>query len=113
MCVTIFIPNTLLIIFSDELIHSSSISKPKYAFLSPEANKLHYETLKNESSVQKFIIFGDANTNEISYSQLITSGNTDVPPANFYGEKTFQIYCFRARQRAVTKSHGSILAFDL
>ncbi|XP_063821991.1 uncharacterized protein LOC135071999 [Ostrinia nubilalis] len=71
----------------DELIHTSNISKPKFAFLSPDAQKLHFDTLKNHTTITKFIVFGDVATTEIGFDKLtLDDPNGSVFPADFYGQ---------------------------
>ncbi|CAH0592509.1 unnamed protein product [Chrysodeixis includens] len=43
----------------NELVHTMSISKPKYVFLSPETYKTYYETMTGTNIVEKFFIFGN------------------------------------------------------
>lgn len=73
--------------FSDEVIHTAKISKPTFAFLSPSTQKLHYDTLKNHTTITKFIVFGDSATKEISFDKLtLDDPNGNVMPADFYGK---------------------------
>nr|XP_021189790.2 uncharacterized protein LOC110375840 [Helicoverpa armigera] len=57
----------------DELVHTMSISKPKYVFLSPETYKAFYGTMVGTKMVDKFFIFGDSitDTNLIKFNDLI------------------------------------------
>ncbi|KAL0851120.1 hypothetical protein ABMA28_006987 [Loxostege sticticalis] len=70
----------------DEVIHTAKISKPTFAFLSPSTQKLHYDTLKNHTTITKFIVFGDSATKEIRFDKLtLDDPNGNVMPADFYG----------------------------
>uniref|UniRef100_A0A2A4J232 Luciferin 4-monooxygenase n=1 Tax=Heliothis virescens TaxID=7102 RepID=A0A2A4J232_HELVI len=57
----------------NELVHTMSISKPKYVFLSPETYSAFYETMVGTKMVDKFFIFGDSvnDTNLLKFNDLI------------------------------------------
>lgn len=45
--------------FSAEITHALSISKPKYIFLSGEVYKAHYDVIENTKIVKTYVIYDD------------------------------------------------------
>ncbi|XP_073957644.1 luciferin 4-monooxygenase-like isoform X2 [Choristoneura fumiferana] len=71
-----------------EIQHVTSISKPKYVFLSPNAYKNHYESVRAQAFVSKILVFGDSPSTEvISYNELCRQKAvfSSYRPVDFFG----------------------------
>ncbi|CAG9796552.1 unnamed protein product [Diatraea saccharalis] len=69
----------------DEVIHAANITKPKYCFISPNAYKLHYNTLKE--FCPNVFIYTKTTENGVSFNELV-SGRllNNLTPADHQGK---------------------------
>lgn len=90
--------------FTDEMVHSVNISKPKYVFMSTDTYNNYYETIRNTNIVEKFFAFGNAVSDpKLTSFDELSKTHVDVesfiPPTDSNGKKQMDIHipCFDRR----------------